>query len=267
MSSPLPTPSATAILQQDFQDYVLQGTADDEQAARFVSQIVDGPRIGAQRRLTIYADAYRARLVEVLASDYSSLKAFAGDELFADIAQAYIAAHPSRHPNARWFGGFMPDFIRKRFSARPEWADMAAFEWAMSLAFDAPDSELYTFEQLAALAPDDWPDLRFNANPSLQRLELFHDVAAFHLALQRDEASTEIVQWDAARPWIVWRRDLRVWYRPLEDDEAWALDFVRGGGTFAALCEGLGTWHTEDDVPLHAVGLLKAWVEDGLLAL
>jgi len=253
--------NATARLQQQFQDFVVAGNTG------FAAEIVNGPRADAHKRLAVYANAYRSRLTEVLQADYPALRVLAGDDLFVNIAYEYIAAHPSTLPNARWFGRHLASFIRtvERFASPPGLADMAAFEWAMGLAFDAADAVPLPIAQLAALPAVNWPALRFVPNPSLQRVYLMASVPAYHLAVERGETPPAIEHAVAPLAWIIWRRGLGIWYRTLEKDEAWGLDAACAGRTFAELCGGLAGWHEPDDVPLRAVALLTRWIEEGLL--
>ena len=253
--------NATAHLQRLFQAFVVDGTGE------IMPAIVDGPRAGADRRLAIYANAYRSRLAEVLDSDFPALHALARDELFRDIAHAYAAAYPSTQPNARWFGRHLLSFLRgdDRFSGHCALIEMAAFEWAMSLAFDAADDATFSFEQLSQVPADDWPALQFGKHASLQCFELTTNVPAYWLAVQRSHEPPQISTTEQASSWIVWRRELTVFYRSLEEDETWAIDAAFRGQTFAELCVGLEQWHSPADVPLRAAQLLKRWVEEGLI--
>jgi hypothetical protein len=48
-------------------------------------------------------------------------------------------------------------------------------------------------------------------------------------------------------------------------DEAFALDAMMRGETFAAICEHLCEWIDPRNVPTHAAGLLRRWIEDGMI--
>ena len=43
------------------------------------------------------------------------------------------------------------------------------------------------------------------------------------------------------------------------------LDALREGRSFAEICEGLTEWIDARNVALHAAGLLKQWLEDGMI--
>ena len=49
-------------------------------------------------------------------------------------------------------------------------------------------------------------------------------------------------------------------------DEAAALDAARGGATFPEVCEILASLLGAEAAPMRAAGLLRVWVDQGLLA-
>ena len=63
----------------------------------------------------------------------------------------------------------------------------------------------------------------------------------------------------------MWRQDLQIYFRSLSVDEAFALDGLLRGENFGALCEGLTEWIDAQNVAVHAAGLLKQWLTDGLI--
>ena len=254
--------SGSALLQTQFQRYVLGGAADIEAA------VTDGPRLDRRARLDIYANGYWQRLLEVIGTDYPALHALAGDALFERIGRSYIAAHISTTPNARWFGRLLPEFLAsgEEFSSRPELAELATLEWAIGVAFDSADDPVLDLALLAALPAAVWSKLAFVAHGSLQQVDLRWNVPAVWTAVQRAEALPEITGFSAPTPWIVWRRDLTTYFRSLQADEAWALLALRNGTTFGGICEGLCDWHTAEQVPLRAMELLKCWIGEGLLS-
>lgn len=254
--------STYASLQDQFQRYVLTGEKG------ILSAVVDGPRLDASGRLDVYAHGYRLRLIEVLDADYPALHTLAGDELFDQLARAYIAAHPSIFPNARWFGIHLPHFLAgdAAFVSQPVLAEMATFEWAMSLAFDSADDPVLDIAALTSLPGEAWPTLGFRMHNSLQRLELAWNVPAFWQAVAREEDPPTPVQSPSDATWIVWRRELTTYFRSMDADEAAALRTIGSDGNFAAMCEVLCDWHEPEDVPIFAMTLLKRWIAEGLIS-
>lgn len=249
-------------LQREFQNYVLAAASGIE------TEIVGTERASAAIRLGIYSDAYRLRLIEALATDYPALHSLAGDDAFDKLCRAYIANHPSQVYNVRWFGVALADFLKsaKPYCDYPVFAEMAAFEWSLTLAFDARDEAPARIEHAAAIAPDAWPAMSFVGHPSLQRLDLLYSVPAFWKAIENDEEPQVPERSEFPIGWIIWRRGLESFFRSLEVSEAWALDALRSGANFAEICGGLTEWVDELNAAQHAAELLKRWVTEGLVS-
>ncbi len=250
-------------LQARFQSYLLGRNEDIE------GLTVGSDRRPARDRLAVYADAYRLRLLEVLAEDFPGLHGMIGDQNFEALGIAYIDANPSDHPSVRWFGRRLAGFLRSTgpYREQPLLAEMADFEWAQGEVLDAADSPLVDMDSLAALAPGAWPGMRIGFQSALRRLDLNWNVPALWQAVH-DGTDTPPApgRTEAAVPWLLWRRGLEVHWRSLEDDERWAIDMVRDGCSFGALCEGLLARTGDPEVPLRAAGYLKRWVTDELAA-
>ena len=249
-------------LQEQLQIYVLAG------GRSIVAAIVDGPRLDAAGRLDVYAKGYRLRLIEILDADYPALHILAGDYLFDQLAIAYVEAHTSVFPNARWFGMHLPRFLASNsaYASQAVLAEMAAFEWAMSLAFDSADDPVLDIADLVNLPGEAWSTLGFRFHSSLQRVELAWNVPAFWHAVTREKDLPAPAQSPDAAIWIVWRRELTTYFRSLEIDEAAALNTIVAQGNFADLCEKLCDWHEPDAVPVYAMMLLRRWIDEGLLS-
>ncbi len=252
---------ALASLQAAFQRYVLDA---DVQIAE---ELASAAHVDPARRLKIYFDAYRLRLIEALGTDYEALRSLMGAEKFNEACRAYIQATPSSYRNVRWYGGRLAEFLRETapWSEQPALGDLAQFEWTLTLAFDAPDEPVLTFEALAALPGEAWPALRFGLHPSLHIIELTSNAPALRKASDAAEPLPELVYTQTPTAWLIWRKDMVTCYRSLSEHEAWALRAVREGADFTALCEGLCEWVEAEQAAPQAAGMLRLWVEDGLL--
>ena len=110
----------------------------------------------------VYRNAYVARLAEILDDDYEQLHAYLGDQAFAKLVKAYIAANPSDQRSARWFGRHLPAFVRRRarrMPSIPRSLSSPQLEKALADAFDGPDAAPLGIEALAAIQPEAWPNL------------------------------------------------------------------------------------------------------------
>jgi hypothetical protein len=245
-----------ADLQRAFQDYVL-ASGDG-----FTAQVRDTRKADRVTLLDVYRDGYALRLIEVLTIDFPGVLAMAGAEGFDAMARAYIANHPSRHPSVRWFGKALADFL----AAKPALAEMARFEWALGEAFDSIDAEPIAAAAIMAVPPEAWETIAFAPIPSLQRLAFTHDVPP---AWQRREAvapgTLDVATLDKPVPWVIWRPERASNFRSLETDEAAMLGAMIDGQPFPALCEALLPYVEEDQAAARAAGLLRAWVEEGMI--
>jgi hypothetical protein len=205
----------------------------------------------------------------VLESDFPGVLAMAGAADFDHMARAYIAAHPSHHPSVRWFGRNLAGFLATTapYDRTPAVAEMACFEWALGEAFDSVDVEPLQAEAVMSVPPEAWATLAFTPLPSLRRLAFTYDVPPSWQRREEVEPGTlEVAKLDGQVPWMIWRPERISNFRSLEPDEAVMLDAMVEGRPFPALCEALLPHLAEDQVAARAAGLLRSWVEEGLIA-
>lgn len=248
-------------LQTDFQNFLLtRGDSMD-------GHVVGSAKFKSQERLAVYADAYRLRLLEALEDNYPALHTLLGDEEFDRLGRRYIDAHPSTHPSIRWFGGKMHELLREEtpYRDQPVLSEMALFEWTLRGAFDASDDPVCSIEAMAALSTDAWPGMRLQFHPSVTRLDLVWNVATLWKQIDQNKTPDNPEAGEYPVPWIIWRQNLRQFFRSLSVDEGWALDAMMGGQNFGDICGGLCEWIDEQNVALHAAGLLKQWIGDGMV--
>ena len=225
--------------------------------------------------LAVYRHAYRARLAEALADNYTVLARALGDEAFEALAQAYIAAHPSRHPSIRWFGHELAAFMAEAgddLVPHASLADFARMDWALRGAFDAAEAPLLDAGTLAALSPDGWAGLVLHLHPSVQRVVLAHAIEPAWRALREWEPESSDAQPELDEPMphghtlLAWRQGPETRWRSLEPLEAALLDGVAAGLPFAQLCERAAGELGDTDAAAPAVaGALQRWLADGLL--
>jgi hypothetical protein len=244
--------TALAEIQSAFQAAVL---ADDPRALAAVAGR------GAAPGASVYCHAYRARLAEVLAADYPTVAACMGADAFAELAAGYARAYPSRARSLRWFGASLPAFLVG--CAAPWLTDVARFEWALGLAFDAPDGDPVALADLASLAPEAWDGLRFTLDPAVRLLALDWDAPALKASVAGGVAPPP------ARPdracWLVWRNARRVRYKRLAPDQAHALAAARGGARFGAICAGVAKRLPLDGCAARTAEIVREWFTLGLV--
>lgn len=248
-----------AELQAAFQRAVMAG--DDS----VLGLIPDGAREGKEILLGVYRNAYVGRLVEVMQNDHEMVRTYLGDGAFNEMAQAYIAAHPSDQPNARWFSRHLPDFLKrtKPFSDRPHLSELALLEKTLADAFDALDAPVVTIAELAAIPPESWGDLCFATHPSAARLDFHTNAVAIWLALKEEATPPEYAPLEDEENLLVWRGESSPMFRTLGAEEAMMWDEAAKGVRFAVLCELLATYDDPENAATRAAQYLAGWLQSG----
>jgi len=256
-----PRAASLSELQDAFQDFVLASSDS------FQSEVRDSRKADRTTLLDVYREGYALRLIEVLTTDYPGLIAMVGSASFDDMARAYIAAHPSRHPSVRWFGRSLVDFLESTapYDRSPAATEMARFEWELGEAWDAPDMDPVPAAALIALPPEAWETLAFTALPSLRRVTLAFDVPQAWQRREEVAAGSLVVSATVPVPWVIWRPDLLTRYRSVEADESLLLDALVADRTFPELCDSVACFTGEAEAAARAAGLLRAWVEAGMI--
>lgn len=251
--------SQLAQLQSDFQAYLL----DSKKSAAFTKKIINDKKVGAKKRLSIYADAYRLRIIEALTNAYPKLHVLLGDDLFDTSARSYIDAYPSHYRNMRWVGDKMGAHLQRTLPKHPIAAEMATFEWALGLAFDAEDAPVLQLQDLASISPETWSELHFIFHPSVQLLSFEWNIIPVWQALDMEETPPVVTPLHA--PCLVWRSELTSHFRTLEDTEYQAIEQIKAGASFGELCEALFAT-SGDDATTQAAQYLAGWLQAGLIS-
>ncbi len=228
----------------------------------------------AGERWSIYVEAYRLRLTDALATQYPALVVRCGRAAFTELAAAFIRGHPSNHRSIRDYGAELADFVRGDHATAEQRlrGELARFEWLLAAAFDAADIAATRVEDLAAIAPHEWPTLCFAPVPSLQRFDTITNAVAAWREIRRGleidpvagpalEPAASVIE---PIPWLIWRPRWESEFRSLPTGEAAALDRLLAGTPFATLCGELADSHGEQ-APLQAAAWLKGWLTEGLL--
>jgi len=248
-------------LQKQMQNHLLSGDTIINES------IVKTEKVTRERRLAIYREAYQIRLVDSLASNFPCLLIYIGRDAFNKIGLAYLDTFPSTYRSIRWFGDKLPNFLHDFYDEEHAYiAELAEFEWKLTLSFDANDTDILMIEQMAAVPPEAWAEVTFTAHPSLQRMNFFWNSVAIWQALSEEENPEPPIKNTSPAAWVLWRHDFINHFYELEQDEAWAMDALLAAANFGELCEGLCQWHNPDVVGMRAATLLKKWIQSGLLA-
>lgn len=226
-------------------------------------------RADALSRLDIYASMYFYRLKDALAEDFPNLVAHLGQDRWHDLVTDFVLAHPSTRPSLRWVGEPLPAFLASHplSGTRPYLSDLAALEWARSDVFQQLDTPPLDRAALGAVPPEAWAGLTLLPIAALHVVRARWNVAALWRRLEDGEAVEPGSVEARDQAILVWRLDLVVHHRSLEEDEARALEALVARATFAEVCEAIaGGGGDVEAAAERAAGFLGSWLEDELLS-
>ncbi len=249
---------------QDLFQRCLLGEEND-----ILAHIANSSKASRGELLDVYKNAYLLRLMEFLENDFAVVRTYLGEENFARAGRAYIAAHPSRTSNARWFGRHFPHFLATTspYEGNPEIGELARFEQALATAFDAADAPCLRMDDLTTLAPEAWADLIFRPHPSVGRLDLQSNALDIWQALSQTPQSLPPAPQSLPSPArvVVFREGMQAVFRELSGEEGMMWDEMAKGAPFGELCAMVATYGGEENAAARAGSYLAAWIESGML--
>lgn len=226
--------------------------------------VLPSATLSAAERLDIYHGMYFLRMAEALESDYPGLAHFLGEARWGGLVRAYVSAHPSRSYTLNVLGRALPEWLRLApgLQRRGFCVDLARLEWATTEAFDAPDAPRLEEAELAAVTPEQWPEVRFVAQPALRLLELRWNASEW-LDSAKDEQHRHPGPRRAAARVLVFRRGYAVYRREL-DRGAFGLlaDLASGQPLGAAVSRARRRRAAPDPDTLFA--WFREWAAEGL---
>ena len=256
-----------------FMNYLLAANTESDSAnlenksADFAQLIADQAGIGVDKRMGIYSNAYRVRLIETIDTDHEILGLYLGDDLFDKMVSEYIAANPSSFYSLRLFCDALPEFLRQDsfFGQYPIISDLASFERRLLNAFDAQESERASFSDLQAVEPELWPGIQFRFHPSLQIFRCDSNAVESWQALKQQQAPPE-PDYSGQRAWMLWRGPDRV--SEFISLAPFQLALVEGflkGSNFAQQCEQMLQWFDQEQAATEVLQAMQAWFQLGIV--
>jgi hypothetical protein len=251
------------------------GRATSEVAQTFIKP---NDRLTSFDRLEIYNQQYWWRLLSNIQDDQVGLRAMLGEEKFDALATAYLESFPSRSWSLRDLSGKLTDFI----VAQPKWTaprttaarDLARFEWAQTVAFDAAQRPRVEGDELLGSQAD---TLRLGLQPYLSLLDLDYAVDEYTVAVKkknqslRNDASNAFDAPTEHKPvkrgpmpkkkriWLaVHRMDNTVYFKRLDREAFLMLTSLREGHTLAAAVESA---LAEADAEKDWISIIRGWFQ------
>lgn len=223
-------------------------------------------------RLSVYSNAYWARLLDVLSGDYPALAHALGADVFAGMSSAYLQAHPPGSYTLADLGRHFPDYLansrppNQNEEGSPDWADflidLAKLERTYSEIFDGPGIEDHAMLQagvLTGISDDEWLGIRLIPAPCFRLASFQFPVHEYASAVRQQKQA----DFPEPQPTFlgITRRDYIVRRVALEYDEFAVLaDLMAGKRVGAALeCALANSSRTIDELATDVRRWFRNW--------
>jgi len=174
------------------------GDVDDALASAGAASLVAPERVGdvvlpsasltPAARVGVYQEMYLLRMEEALETDYPALAHFLGPRKWKDLVSSYVEAHPSRSYTLNVLGRHLADHLGNRAGLRHAGfcVDLARLEWAVTEAFDAPETKGLGEAEIAAMPPEAWEQARLVPAAAVRLLALRHNAGEYLDSMKGD---------------------------------------------------------------------------------
>lgn len=220
-----------------------------------MSLIKPGSVQSGSERLGVYREQYWYRAYDSLSEDFPSLVKVLGTEAFEKFVSAYLDQFRSNSYTLRDLGRHLPQFCLEYtpFSAEQKELtfQIASFEWAEIVAFDAAEREDFDAGSLAATgaaqvymslkphltvlslnwAIDEFVQKTYDTEKCVETARLNRNTKQSSICYPRQE--TNFV--------VVYRRDQSVFYKRIDNLSYRMLLLIRAGKSLAEIAEIIGS--------------------------
>ncbi len=241
----------------------MEPVADDAALAdRTKAHVTGNDRLTPAEQVDLYRRQFWLRHRDSLLEDYPGLHHVIGEEVFDDLARAYLEAHPPRTPSLRDLGADLIPFAERwgGFPAdRREIAlDMLRYEHAFIDLFDGPEPEALDAARIASLPEDAWERARIVLSPLLARVRVAYPVHHLRAAVREGEAAPLPDRSPACV--AVFRQNLSMRFDELEPAAFDLLEALAAGVPLVAACERVAA--SLDPAEADALGArVGAWFQ------
>jgi hypothetical protein len=250
----------------------------EELQSRFQRSLLDAESVEAdwiresaaglpsQKRLGIYHNAYRIRLVDVLLDTFEHTAIYLGDEWFQQLASVYVETHLSTNTNIGFYGQDFPHFLAEKLSEDKEVSELALMDWKLRRAFDGADSNPMTHDDLQRFAATESSNTRLLPVPTLSTIRQgFNTLDIWH-AIDQEGQPPVVERLPQPIDVLIWRKGHSPHFRSISKMESVALASVCSGNTLEAIGALLAQDFPGVDVATEFGLMLHRWLDDELLS-
>jgi hypothetical protein len=220
--------------------------------------ILDQLPLSREERLSIYAEAYFARILESLSADYQTVLRLTGEDAFTKLIADYLKAYPSTETNIGEIGNHLSIFLETHQFTKniPILPELAKLEWLTIESFYANDLPVLEICRLNEITPESWPGVRFTLDPSVFLMESkfnSSDVWNSNSEIEVDEALTQV---------LIYRFGGTVRVEAIDALQFQTLGWMKENNSLAQICEKI-IQETSEMPPLMI--WFQNWIASGII--
>jgi hypothetical protein len=135
----------------------------------------------------------------------------------------------------------------------------------MAAVFDAADADAIDARAVQNKSPAEWATMRLTFHPSVHVLEFAWNAPQIWKSMMDHTTRPPAAVSREPVSWLLWRNQMKEYFRSLAAPEEDALATALSGETFGSLCSVLCAHVREDEAPAEAATYLRTWIENGLI--
>lgn len=244
------------------QDAILGGDGFDSKPE---SWILAKERFAPKDQLAVYINAYRYRLYDVTAEDYSVLKQYLGSSKFDKLIWDFVNNVESTHFNIGKYAAQLPEFLSRHPVADTFAYELAKLESAISQLCDPEETTPLNPMHLEGMTAEALMETVLHPRTALQIFAFEHQVNAYYIAVKEGIALPSLAKCKSFV--VVFRHDDIVWRMELGECEYKLLQKLFAGMTVGQALEALQTEInvSEDELSANLSEWFARWMRNGLL--
>jgi hypothetical protein len=246
-------------IQRYFAAYALRGEGSMQ-----VSTLVKDNGLSAEQRLSVYRNNTQLGLTEALRDGYPVIDKLIGTACFNQLARDYIRQHPPTVGCLLSFGESFAAFIAdyQILKTLPYLVDVARLEWFWQETFHEAEAKALRMNDLAQVAPEQYPDLSLQLLPSTRLLASSYPVLPIWQSNQEHYEGDGLIDLNQGNSCyvLIFRPALEVLIFPLSAGEFQFFSCLQQGQTLI----GAAVEAAKKDSGFNLTDVLQRWFSCGL---
>lgn len=212
-----------------------------------------------QEQLSVYVNAYRYRLYDVVAEDYPVLQHYLTEKKFSELIWDFVGTVLPDHFNIGRFALKLPAFVQKTLPHDAFAHALCQLETTVAQMTDPAETEALDESHLQGLTAESIPDLRLYPRQALRMMAFEYQVNAYYQVVM--DGAADAVPRKEAVYLAVFRHEEVVWRMELEAQEFALLSQLFGGATIGEALADL-----DESEGQNITSYFSKWMRNGLLA-